>query len=150
MVLPPLYYLTQDSSFIDYRPAIDPSGTRVIFERTPRGGGMTTLPRSSSDISTPTAAPFPVRYGAGIADPARLVPGRRAGAVNVMFNGAASNTGAVSVWVVGSMARTPRQLPGTSGAAYPRWNPRVPVRHREQRHSIVAQTPLQYRLQPRR
>ena len=118
MTLPPLNYLTNDSSFVDYRPAIDPTGNSVIFERTPRAGGMTTL-QIISEISTPTAAAFlsgPAPASQTRPDWCLATPN------NVLFNGAASNTGALSVWTVGNGGANPTQVPGTTGAAYPRWN----------------------------
>jgi Tol biopolymer transport system component len=118
MTLPPLYYLTHDSSFVDYRPAIDPTGNSVIFERTPRAGGMTTL-QIISEISTPTVAPFL----SGTAPASQTRPDWcQTTPNNVLFNGAASNTGALSVWTVGSGGANPTQILGTTGAAYPRWN----------------------------
>ena len=90
----------------------------MIFERTPRAGGTTTL-QIINDISTPTVAPFL----SGTAPASQTRPDWcQTTPNNVLFNGAASNTGALSVWTVGSGGANPTQISGTTGAAYPRWD----------------------------
>jgi hypothetical protein len=57
MPFPRLNFITHDPMESDYRPAVDATGRHVIFERMPRGGGVTTLFITS--IGTPHGAePF--------------------------------------------------------------------------------------------
>lgn len=116
--LPKLNYLTNSSSFVDYRPAIDPTGNSVIFERTPVGGDLTTL-QIIPDISNPSPVPFL----SGTSPASQTRPDWCWGGSNVvLFNGAASNSAPVSVWAVNAKGVSPAELPGTLGAAYPRWS----------------------------
>lgn len=57
MPFPHLNFITHDPMESDYRPVVDATGRHVIFERTPRGDGVTTLFITS--IGTPHGAePF--------------------------------------------------------------------------------------------
>lgn len=117
MTLPTPVYLTDSSSFTDYRPAIDVTGNSVIFERTPANGGMTTL-QIIKDIRNPIASPFL----SGPSPASQTRPDWCWGTGNVLFNGAANNSDTVSVWAVEGGGVDPTQLPGTLGAFYPRWS----------------------------
>jgi WD40 repeat protein len=110
-------YLTNSTSFIDYRPTIDATGSSVIFERTPVGGGVTTL-QIISDISNPSPAPFL----SGTSPASQTRPDWCWQTGNVLFNGATSNSSAVSVWGVVGSGANPKQIPNTLDAFYPRWN----------------------------
>jgi hypothetical protein len=57
MTLPTLNFLTSDSGSWDYRPAVNAVGDAVVFERTPAGGGLTTL-FVIADFSAPNPTPF--------------------------------------------------------------------------------------------
>ena len=119
-------FLTSDSSFNDYRPTMDPSGTMVIFERTPTrdDGGPTTL--QVMEVSNPNPSPF--LSGSAPASQTRPDWCWATGKSNVLFNGASSNNSKkspVSVYmvaVVGSGGANPTLISGTTGAYYPKWN----------------------------
>ena len=102
-------FLTSDSSFNDYRPTMEPSGTTVIFERTPTrdDGSPTTL--QMMDVSNPNPSPF--LSGSAPASQTRPDWCWATNKSNVLFNGASSNNSKkspVSVYMVGSTAPTPR------------------------------------------
>ena len=119
-------FLTSGSSFNDYRPTMDPSGTTVIFERTPTrdDGGPTTL--QMMDVSNPNPSPF--LSGSAPASQTRPDWCWATGKSNVLFNGASSNNSKKSpvsvymVGVVGSTGANPTLISGTTGAYYPKWN----------------------------
>ena len=114
-------FLTSDSSFNDYRPTMDPSGTTVIFERTPTrdDGGPTTL--QMMDVSNPNPSPF--LSGSAPASQTRPDWCWATNKSNVLFNGASSNKSPVSVYMVSSSSSaSPTLISGTTGAYYPKWN----------------------------
>lgn len=118
--LPTLNFLTSSTYFTDYRPAIDSTGDVVIFERTPVGGGPTTL-QVINDFSDPNPVPFL----SGTSPPPPVSQTRpdwcwQTG--SVAFNGAPGNDGPLSVWQVASDGSNPQPIGGTTGNAYPRWN----------------------------
>ena len=114
--LPALNYLTSDAGYIDYRPVVNAAGDTVIFERTPLSGGPTTL-QVIDNFSTPNPAPFL----SGTTPASQTRPDWCWQTGNILFNGATSNSSAVSVWLTAD-GTNPKQIPGTTGASYPRWD----------------------------
>lgn len=118
--LPTLNFLASNAGSIDYRPAVNSAGDTVIFERTPVSGGPTTL-QMIDDLGNPNPVPF--LSGTSSPPPvSQTRPDWCWETDNVLFNGASSNTGALSVWLVGSDGSNPKPIAGTTGAVYPRWN----------------------------
>jgi len=123
MSLPTLNFLTSDSGFSDYRPAVNAAGDAVVFERTPVGAGaaaLTTL-YQIADFSAPDPTPF--LPGTNPAPPASQTrPDWCWETGEIVFNGAASNTGALSVWRVGPGGAGPQPIANTTGFCYPTWS----------------------------
>ena len=123
MTLPTLNFLTSDSGFWDYRPAVNATGDTVVFERTPVGGGaaaLTTL-YQIADFSAPIPAPF--LSGASPPQPASQTrPDWCWATGQIAFNGADSNNGALSVWQVGPDGANPQPIANTTGFCYPTWS----------------------------
>ena len=118
MTWPTPIFLTSDASYVDYRPAVNAAGDTVVFERTPVGGGATTL-QVIDDFANPAPAPF-------LSGTSPLVSQTRPDwdwqNDHILLNGSASNAGPLGVWLVSSSGFNPRAISGPTNAAYPRWN----------------------------
>jgi hypothetical protein len=117
--LPTLNWLTQDTSYVDYRPVVNSTGDAVIFERTPMSGGGPTTLQIVDDFNSPNPVPF--LSGTPPVSQTRPDWSWQSGGL-VLFNGASSNTSSVSVWLAANDGSDPKVIPGTTGASYPRWN----------------------------
>jgi Tol biopolymer transport system component len=116
--LPPLNFLASSSAYTDYRPAIGPSGDVVIFERTPVGGGLTTL-CSIADLTAPDPVPF---LSGTPLPPSQTRPDFCWSTGSIAFNGAETNQSAVRVWQVGADGAGPHPIANTQRSAYPTWS----------------------------
>jgi len=115
--LPPLNFLTRSSGYIDYRPAIDATGTLVVFERTPVGGNASTL--TAVDVSNPQPKPF---LSVPFPPPAQTRPDWCWKTGDLLFNGAATNNDSPSVWWLPNGAANLVAVANTAGADYPTWS----------------------------
>jgi Tol biopolymer transport system component len=117
--LPPLQFLTSDADYVDYRPAADVTGKRVVFERTPYKGKGPTVLQVIDDIDSPNPVPFL----SATSPVSQTRPDWCWNTNAVAFNGAASNNDHLSVWQVAGDGKTGLQeIPNTTDAAYPRWS----------------------------
>jgi hypothetical protein len=126
--LPELKFLTWDPGYIDYRPAIDVTYNRVVFERTPAQGDGPTVLYLLPDISASDPPVLPVLF---LSDTSQTPPVSQTRpdwcwkTNAVAFNGAASNSDkdSLSVWQVDGDGQTNLQpISNTTRAAYPRWS----------------------------
>ncbi|WP_308368388.1 MULTISPECIES: hypothetical protein [unclassified Microbulbifer] len=114
---PILNFITQDPHYSDYRPAVGPDGTVVIFERTVFQSGApagdTTL-YVVDDLGDPDPVVFIPAGG-----PDQQTRADWCWAANtVAFNGDAQ-----SVWIADGDGTSPWQIGGTNGLNYPAWSP---------------------------
>ncbi|SEP35252.1 WD40-like Beta Propeller Repeat [Rhodospirillales bacterium URHD0017] len=116
--LPELKFLTNSSDNTDYRPAVDPTGKIVIFERTPvSGGGPTTLQMIDVD------KPAPVPFLSGTPGPVWQTRPDWCWQTNfVAFNGAPNRDALPNAWLVAGDGTNPQSIDGTEGFYYPRWS----------------------------
>ena len=120
--LPELKFLTSSPDYHDYRPTMDKTGKRVIFERTPVQRGATTLYVINDIWSTDAPVPF-LTATSPVPPPWQTRPDCCWGKDAVAFNGADSETDPVHVWRVdGNGKINLRKIPHTKGAFYPRWS----------------------------
>jgi Tol biopolymer transport system component len=127
MSFPAIQFITSFPGFVDYRPAVDASGTQVVFERNPypANGNPTTL-HLVSNIGGPchtgpvpnflpasSAATFPI-------DQTR--PDWNWATGKVAFSGVPSGYTRSFVYIVGSNGINPSQVPNTLGYLYPTWS----------------------------
>ncbi len=120
--LPPTYpelnYITRDPAFTDYRPAVDVTGQRFVFERSPVGGsGLRLYLVEGPDGADPT--PFtdsPLGYGA------QSRPCWSWSNDRVMFNVEASGTTVQHVAIAEADGSSPTLMPDSNGLLYPQWS----------------------------
>jgi WD40-like Beta Propeller Repeat len=122
--LPKLKYLTWDVDYIDYRPAVDPTGKIVIFERTATkaaGGGPTTL-QMIDNFDKPSPVPF---LSSTLSPPPPVWQTRPDWCWQtnfVAFNGSATGN-CPSAWMVPGDGINPQPIASTEGFYYPQWDP---------------------------
>jgi WD40 repeat protein len=119
--LPALNWITQDSDYVDYRPVVNSTGDTVIFERTPIGGVGPTLLYVVEDFGSPNPQAQPFLQGTAPVSQTRP-DWRWTTDGPVLFNGADSNKGTVSVWIAAYDGTNAQPISGTANALYPRWN----------------------------
>ena len=130
VVYPTPQFLTCDPAFTDYRPAVDASGTRFLFERTPfpnpdkvetilylltsNGGGA--CQAASPFLAVPTTPPATYPYEQTRPDWSWVND-------TVAFTGATSSatTATHDVHLVASTGKAPILVPLTGGHIYPIW-----------------------------
>ncbi len=119
--LPPLNFLTSEPAFTDYRPAINPAGNIVVFERTVVIGAepRPTLLYQVTDFANPSAT----RFLSGVPFPDEqtrpdwcFAEGAPTSSL-LVFNGHG-----YSVWTVGADGANPTLIPETDGFCYPTWS----------------------------
>lgn len=118
-MLPTLNFITKDRQFSDYRPASDPTGQAVVFERTPVRGGQNTVLYLISDLATPNPVPF---LTGNNVPASQTRPAWCWTTDQVAFNGAKSNRSLLWVWTVDSDGANPLLIPKTAGFCYPNWS----------------------------
>ena len=128
VAFPPMTFVTCDPSFFDYRPAVDPTGTMVVFERAP-------FPNPGNSANTSlyltmlggtgcqSAVPFIVAPSTLPAEwPASQTrPDWSTANGQVTFSGAPSNMGTIQVYVVSGTGTLLTLVPKTHAHIYPIW-----------------------------
>lgn len=131
VVYPTPTFITCDPGFTDYRPAVDASGKKFIFERTvypnPNDAATTLLylvDTTAGGAGCFTATPFltvpttpPAQYPTMQTRPDWTWVGTQ----EVAFSGATSVKGTNEVHIVAGTGRTPRVVPLTVARIYPIW-----------------------------
>jgi hypothetical protein len=120
---PALNFVTRDPAFSDYRPAIDSSGSQVIFERTP-AGGVTSLYLATSLGPSPTLRRFlpAVTINGVPIPPSQTRPDWNWITGNVAVNVALTNTTEVESLTTNVSGSSARFVPNGRGHLYPIWN----------------------------
>ncbi len=116
-------FITHDPLESDYRPAVDATGRHVIFERTPRGGGITTLFITSIDAPH-GAEPF-IHDLAGLhasTGPSQTRPDWCWATGHVALNVAASDRGPLHVMIAEPSGIPIGNVPGSTRWIYPTWS----------------------------
>lgn len=123
MPFPRLNFITHDPMESDYRPAVDSSGRHVIFERTPRGGGVTTLFVTSID-SPHGPEPFIHDLGGGHISPgpSQTRPDWCWATGRVALNVAASDRSPPHVMIAEPGGIPLGDVPGSMRWIYPTWS----------------------------
>ena len=126
MPFPPLNFITHDPMESDYRPAVDATGRHVIFvifERTPRGGGVTTLFITS--IGAPHGAEPFIHDLAGThatTGPSQTRPDWCWATGHVALNVAASDRSPLHVMIAEPSGIPLGNVPGPIRWIYPTWS----------------------------
>ena len=115
-----LHFLTSDPAYSDYRPAINSSAQRVVFERTPASGGNTSL----CILLPGSAVPKPfIRDRSGLfTGPSQTRPDWSWVNNQVVLNVAESNTSPVQVLFADADGTPLGNVPGSRGYVYPTWS----------------------------
>lgn len=125
---PPMTFVTCDPTFNDYRPAADPTGTMVVFERTPFPN-----PGNKADTTLyvaklggtgcaaavpllPVFSPLPAGWPSAQTRPDWSVANGQ-----IAFSGAPSNMGTNQVYVVAGNGTSLTLVPKTVAHIYPIW-----------------------------
>lgn len=117
-VLPRVNYITQDPAFTDYRPAVDVTGQRAIFERTSVDpSGLTKIFLAENIFSSVDVRPFLPAD----APNSQTRPDWSWATGRVAFNGAESNAGVVQVHLCNSQGLELSQVANSMGYLYPIW-----------------------------
>jgi len=116
-----LHFLTADPAFSDYRPAIDFTATRIVFERTPASGGNTSLYLLS--LATTKPRPFIQDAGDLFTGPSQTRPDWSWVNGQVILNVAESNTSPVEVLLAAPDGTPLQNVPESRGYVYPTWTP---------------------------
>lgn len=120
-----LNFITSDPAFNDYRPAVDATGNKVVFERTPTGGGDTKLYLAQSlSSASPSVGLFlqsSPRPPSGI-PASQTRPDWNWTTGRVAMNGATSNKGTVHAAWAESDGTGHTEVPFSAGYLYPIWS----------------------------
>lgn len=126
--LPAPTFITSAPGFTDYRPAVDKTGTRVLFERTPFPNPGETLPTvlylaTGVGGTSPVIAPFlTVPANPPVTWPyAQTRPDWSWVTNEVAFSGAPTNSGTNQVHIVAADGVAPRLVGDTLAHIYPIW-----------------------------
>jgi hypothetical protein len=125
---PDISFITRDGNFEDYRPAIDATSARVVFERTPHpnpGKAETQLyVISPIDGPNPTVTPLvpPTIAPPAIYPLAQTRPDWNWLSGAVVFTGAASQASQTHAYIVSSDGSTLSVVPLTANHIYPNWS----------------------------
>ncbi len=125
--LPQPKFLTRASNFTDYRPSVDATGTKVLFERTPfpNPNGANTVLYLATGIDT--ASPVVTEFLKVPANPPAQFPFSQTrpdwswATGEVAFSGAPSETSTIEAHLVAATGVTPRVVPNTRAHIYPIW-----------------------------
>jgi hypothetical protein len=123
MPFPRLNVITHDPMESDYRPAVDATGRHVLFERTPRGGGITTLFITSIDAPH---GPEPFIHDLGgvhiSTGPSQTRPDWCWATGHVALNVAASDRSPFHVMIAEPSGIPLGNVPGSLRWIYPTWS----------------------------
>jgi hypothetical protein len=123
MPFPRLNFITHDPLESDYRPAVDVTGRHVIFERMPRGGGLTTLFITSIDAPH---GPEPFVHDLGgthiSTGPSQTRPDWCWATGHVALNVAASDRSPPHVMIAEPSGIPLGDVPGSTRWIYPTWS----------------------------
>jgi hypothetical protein len=125
---PPITFITADPDFYDYRPAIDATGTRVVFERLPfpdtNHADIVLYVATSIDLPNPPVAPFVPRLAVLPASypPSQSRPDWCWKTHEVVFSGAASQTSPIDAYIVSADGTALSIVPNTREHIYPIWS----------------------------
>jgi WD40 repeat protein len=115
-----LNFIFSGPEYTDYRPASNPTGELVLFERTPVGGGITELWLVTSDG---TAYERFIRPGSAAMNtgPSQTRPDWSWVTGQVALNVAKKNGGAVEVLITSAEGTPLMNVPDSKGYVYPTW-----------------------------
>jgi len=120
---PPLNFVTSDAGQSDYRPAIDTTGTQVIFERTPVGGNLTSLYVVRSIVAPGAPTLFLSSANPSITIlPSQTRPDWCWKTGQVVVNIAETNTAAVEILIADSAGNALSNVPNSQDYLYPIWS----------------------------
>lgn len=121
---PKLNFVTQDPAYSDYRPAVDATGQRVLFERTPVGVAD---PLTTLAIVDSLTAPTPAAFLTAANNPGTAIPPSQTRpdwswvTGQVALNGAATNKAPVEVYLVAGDGTGLAVMPNSQAWLYPIW-----------------------------
>lgn len=117
---PTLNFITSDPAYSDYRPAIDSAGRRIVFERTPKGSGLTSM--YITTFAEAAAQPF-VQPSELFTGPSQTRPDWSWQTGQVAMNVAEGDNKAVSILITDANGNPLANVPDSKGYVYPTWSP---------------------------
>lgn len=115
---PTLNYITSDSAYSDYRPAIDSAAQQVVFERTPKAG-TTSLYILSLAKGAPQA--FVQSSGHFSTGPSQTRPDWSWKTCKVAMNVAEADGKPVSILITDANGNPLKNVPDSKHYVYPTW-----------------------------
>ncbi len=117
-----LNFVTSDPNYSDYRPAIDAAAQHIVFERTPIGGGVTSL----SILRFGSAVPKPFLQDQGrdlVTGPTQTRPDWSWQTGKVVLNVASANGDDLEVLIAAADGTPLENVPHSRAYVYPTWSP---------------------------